>query len=880
MHEPSYLTRLPTARRRLDNGLTVIVREDHSAAVVAVVTYVKAGYFDETDDIIGISHVLEHMYFKGTPRRGAGEIARETKSAGGYLNAGTIYDHTSYYTVLPSASLEEALDIQSDALLNSAIDEGELATELQVIIQEARRKLDNPGAVAEETLFELLFDQHRIRRWRIGHAEALAKMTRAEIWKYYREMYTPSNTILVVAGDVDTETVFRLAGQYYGGMAAGEPQRNTGPSESERHEFRYREMSGDVTLATVEWGWRTPATTHEDTPVLDVLALVLGQGRASRLYRNVREAGLVSSISAHNYTPTEVGVFTISAEAERDQVVAALQATAGTLRDLREHGVRDEELSRARSILEARVVRRLETAEGQANMIAEWEALGDWKMADDYMSRVATVTSADLQRVANRYLRDDSGAILVYRPASSAPLGFDAASLADVLFRSTSHDDSAVSVPVPVMSAEEKVVKPRRVKPVRVDDAVHMYASAGANVVIIPRTSVPLVSTSLVFRGGSLQESAGEAGITSLMARVSVKGTATRTAAQLADESEALGTTIGYGVGADSFEWGMTLPSRHFEAGLDLVTDTALAPSFPQHEVAKERDMMLRDLEQMRDDMYQYPLRLALEAAFGAHPYGFGPQTVEKALQSMDASMLQAWHRARALKGEPWFFAVGDIADPDRAAASIFARLKSVRYDGSPLPDRRPVWPLTQQVRAEQRAKQQTALVLAYPGPDRNAPDVDALRLLANAVSGLGGRLFEELRSRRSLAYAISAFPLARWRAGAFVAYIGTSPQREEEARNGLLEQLGMLKTELLSDDEVERAKRYAIGAWQIRNQTNAAILSETANAMLFGGGIEEVRTYESRIRAITAEDMRDAAMKYFDTARVVEGVIRGNTNP
>jgi zinc protease len=873
MPDSSYLSRLPTERRRLDNGLTVIVREDHSAAVVAVVTYVKAGYFDETDDIIGISHVLEHMYFKGTARRGPGEIARETKSAGGYLNAGTIYDHTSYYTVLPSASLEQALDIQSDALLNSAIDAGELATELQVIIQEARRKLDNPAAVAEETLFELLFDHHRMRRWRIGHAEALARMTRDEIWKYYREMYTPSNAVLVIAGDVDTARAFDLAARYYGGMPAGEPRRVAGPQEPDRHQFRFRELSGDVTMSTIEWGWRTPAALHEDTVVLDVLATVLGQGRASRLYRNVREAGLVSSISAHNYTPTEVGVFTISAEARPDSVLPALQSIAATLRTIRDKGVSEDELDRARSILEARVIRRLETAEGQANMIAEWEALGDWRMAEQYMARAAGVTAVDLQRAARAYLRDDSGAVLVYRPASAPALEVDSETLAEMLFRSTSHTESVVRAAAP---PKQIGASAKRIKPKRIDDGVHLYESGGANIVIVQRTSAPLVSMSLIFRGGTLQESASEAGITSLMARASVKGTATRTGDQLAVESEALGTTIGYGVGADSFEWGMTVPSRHFDAGLELLTDAALAPSFPQAEVMKERDMMLRDLQQLRDDMYQYPMRLALEAAFGAHPYGFSPHVIETALQAMDATMLDTWHRARVLKGEPWFFAVGDIADPDACASSVLARIRDIHFDGHALSERRPVWPTSQQARAEQRSKQQTAIVLAFPGPDRNAADLEAMRLLASAVSGLGGRLFEELRSKRSLAYAISAFPMARWRAGAFMAYIGTSPQRESEAREGLLEQLGLLRDELLDGAEVERAKQYAIGAWHIRNQTNSAVLGELANAILFGRGVDEIRTFEQRIRAITADDMREAARKYLVVDRVVEGVVRG----
>src|SRR5690606_19896416 len=199
-----------------------------------VVTHVKAGYFDEPDALIGISHVLEHMYFKGTAQRGPGDIARETKSAGGYLNAGTIYDHTSYYTVLPSDALEQALDIQADALQRSAIDEDELRRELLVIIQEAKRKLDNPGAVAQETLFETMFDVHRIRRWRIGTESLLQGFTREDVWNYYRNLYRASNTIVVIAGDVDPERAFDLAAHHYGDMDAGEPVRDAGKPEPSR----------------------------------------------------------------------------------------------------------------------------------------------------------------------------------------------------------------------------------------------------------------------------------------------------------------------------------------------------------------------------------------------------------------------------------------------------------------------------------------------------------------------------------------------------------------------------------------------------------------------------------------------------------------------
>src|SRR4051794_28247005 len=213
----------PTSVRRtvLPNGLKVLVREDRSAPVVAIVTYVKAGYFDETDDVVGIAHVLEHMYFKGTPTRGVGEIARQTKAVGGYLNAGTIYDHTSYYTVLPSSGFTAGLDVQFDAYANSVIDAEELARELEVIIQEAKRKSDTPGAVATETLYELLHDRPRIRRWRIGREPGLRALDRDAMMKFYRNFYHPGNTVLTVVGDVDPDEALREITARYGTLAGG-----------------------------------------------------------------------------------------------------------------------------------------------------------------------------------------------------------------------------------------------------------------------------------------------------------------------------------------------------------------------------------------------------------------------------------------------------------------------------------------------------------------------------------------------------------------------------------------------------------------------------------------------------------------------------------
>ena len=222
--------------------------------MVSVVTHVKAGFFDEPDEWSGISHVLEHMFFKGTARRGVGAIARETKAAGGYLNAGTGYDHTSYFTVLPASGLAAALDIQSDALLNSVIDEGELARELQVIIQEARRKRDTPGAVAHETLHEVMFDRHRIRRWRIGSEDRLAQLTRDDLWSYYRSRYVPERTIVALAGAFDVEEALELARAAYGGWAVAPGAVDLSPEEPPRREVRARTLRGDITHAELVLG--------------------------------------------------------------------------------------------------------------------------------------------------------------------------------------------------------------------------------------------------------------------------------------------------------------------------------------------------------------------------------------------------------------------------------------------------------------------------------------------------------------------------------------------------------------------------------------------------------------------------------------------------
>jgi zinc protease len=586
-------------------------------------------------------------------------------------------------------------------------------------------------------------------------------------------------------------------------------------------------LSGDVTQSYAQWGWRTAGTLHEDTPALDVLAVALGQGRASPLYRHVRDAGVVAAISAYNYTPTGIGIFGVSAELKPADTQAAFERIGDVVEHARTEGVSEAAVARARHLIEARMVRRLETADGQANLLASWQALGDWRLADAYLGDILEMTPDRVHEVVRRYLDPEALTILLYRPTAAPSFASEtsAVKIARALFSGHVAAPLAGEEPPPSPSIPRRHA---RLEPAVVEDGVRFYdvGRGGAHIVIKQRITAPLVSIALHARGGSIAEFAPVAGITALMARTSVKGTRTRTATQLATATESLGASVAPGVGADALEWSISLPARHFDAGVELLLDAALAPVFRAEDAERERKITLSDLEQVRDDMYEYPRRLALSAAFPDHPYGFSLEVLEDSLRNLDVARLSGWHAARVLGGAPYILVVGDVEDPDGAASRIAALLASVLHEPHGFDARTAQWRAGPTQSVVERDRAQTAMVLAFPGPPRNHPDLHALQVMSAAVGGLGGRLFEELRSRRSLAYTVTATPAARWLGGAFLAYIGTSPERAGEAREQLLQQLARLAEEPLPESDITRAQRYLIGTWQIGQQTHARQLS------------------------------------------------------
>jgi len=852
-------------REVLPNGLTLLVQPVPASSVAAVVTHVRAGYFDEPDEWVGISHVLEHMYFKGTSRRGVGALARDTKRAGGYLNAGTIYDRTQYYTVVPAESLASAIDIQSDALLHSAVDAGELSREIEVIIQEAHRKLDSPGAVTIETLYELLFDRHRMRRWRIGTEEILRRFTRSDVVTYYRTRYVPRRTIVSVVGGVDPECALELLREAYGQMDDLPPATDRSPEEPDHTGLRLKWLFGDVRTAVLTLGWRTFGPLDPRAPALDVAAVVAAEGRGSWGYRHLRAPGVVNAIDAAHYTPTEVGVFELVAETEPPQAVDALRGMWAVVRRLADVGPDADDLERARALLTTAWARRSETAEGRALLLAEAEALGDVELADRLFGRLVTLTARDVREAAAVLTLERAAAVGYLADGASVecdPLALQRRmEAADglSLFQWKGHRLRDVGA--------GPTARRRRIA------GVSLLEMDGIDVLVMRKEGAPLAAVGAVVVGPRGKEGPRRAGRSLLLARTALRGAAGLDRDALAVAAERLGGSLVTLLAPDWVGWRLTARSAECEQAVRLLAAVVGEPHLAAPDVDIERDLLLRDIRHAEDDMRRHPLQLALGAGFGDDPYGQPGLGTLESMTKLDERAVRRWLEDVVRAGRLVLAAVGDL-DPDRTADMLAAAFDGWR-GGAPQPVAATWAPGLERV--ERRKKQQSAFVLAFPAFPRSASERRALEILVAIASGLGGRLFDAVRDRRSLAYVVTTSPWLWRRAGVLYAYAATAPERAAEARTVMRNELQRFASEPVTSDEIVEAVQFSCGMLRVRRQSGAALLHDLIEAHVAGEGVHELLDDEAALRAVTAADIVAVAGDILAAPPVV-GMVEGGT--
>ena len=862
-------------QKKLANGLTVLVKEDHSSPVVAIVTYVKTGYFNEPDSLTGISHLLEHMFFKGTELRGVGEIARETKNAGGYFNAGTIYDHTSYYTVLPSNSFNEGLDIQSDALINCAIDPDELMKESKVVIQEIKRKLDNPDAYSFEKLLELGFDVHRIRRWRMGYESQVSGWSREQVFDYYQTRYRPDNIILSIVGDIDTKPALDSIQKYYGVFAKGNLQTEQSPPEPSQKEFKYKRLTGDISQKILHIGFHVPGMLDNDHYPLVLMNYILSEGRASRLNQRIKEEQrLAQSVGSYYDAYNDFGYFTFSADQQEENSLDLLKAIFQQIEALKLNPVTQEELVRAQNQLESGYLHSFEDVSGQAQTLAMYQSYGNYRLAYEYLDKLRQVTPEEIQAAAKKYFDLANCAVLEYFPEDNKSEELTSQQLADTLtaamngYQATDEDMTHNYIPQQLNHGVGGKDLP--------DEVVKMQTLADAITVICKqRHSLPLVSVAAYFYGGMFTENEADAGITDMMARVSLKGTTSLTASQIAQQTEILGSNISYTVDNDYFGYTLDAIARNFEDAFSIYSDIILNPSFPEDELDKEKTNQLAAISRQKDSMGNYPIELCTQALFEGDPYGLPSLGNPDAIKSFTVDDLKKRHADGVVTGNLVITFVGDITleQAVELTQKYFKDMPRAPRVASPKVD---VQLSSIHAKIEKRDKAQTAQAFAFPTCSYASPDHEPLKVFQNIVSGMGGRLYTEVRDKRSLAYTIYGYQSADALAGSFICYMATSPGTALEARRIALNVLKDFINQPPGDEEVQRSINYTAGSFSIYLQPNSVQANLYTVWQLDGKGYEAVDSYADMIRKVSTDRVIEVAQKYFQTPYYALGMIEG----
>lgn len=875
----------PRAIRRevLPNGLVLLLDESHLAAVAEVQIWARVGSADEGPDEAGLAHFHEHMLFKGTERRGVAEVAGAIEGVGGRVNAYTSYDTTVYHATVPSDGLGLALDVLADMVRGSLFDPGELTREIEVVLEEIRRSDDSPPHVCAEALFAAAYRTHPYRSPILGSRESVARFDRERVSGFYRRWYAPDNLLVVASGDFEADA---FAASVRALFADAEPAgaRRARPAEPPQDAPRAVLLRRPFERACFEIAWPAVALAHPDTPYLDLLAFVLGEGESSRLVRRVKESeGLVDRVDASCYTPLDRGLFGVSADLDPEQVADAVAAIAREVEAIRCAPVSADELEKARANFLASEHFERESVAGRARKLGTFEAIaGSFRGDAAYLEAVRRATPADLLRVAGAHLDPRRVTVAAVLPGEAVP-ALDEKALVEAAGRGA---ERAVRAAVPERIGEaapapgaSTTVARRGAAPARdsrLAPAIESYRLAsGAVLHVEPRREVPVVALRGALHGGLLAEDATSAGLTQLVTSMWLRGTRRRGAAELAHAIESIAADVDGFAGRSGFGLSMEATSDRFEPALDLFAEVLLEPAFAADELERERRDTLAALARREDRLGARVLDLFTATLWHAHPYRWPvPGTPETVAAFTRADVLA--HHARWVRGPNLVLALSGDVDPDRAAEQVAARLAAL--DAAPCP--RPAPPLEPPPAAPREAtlakdRAQAHLVVGFRGLTVDDPDRFALEVITQVLAGQGGRLFLELRDRRGLAYSVSALNAEGVAPGFFAVTIGTAPDKLDEARRAIREELAALVAGAPPASELERARRYLIGNFEIDRQRSVVRAAHMAIDALYGLGADAQRRYAASIAAVSASDVLRVARRVIDLDVAVEAAIR-----
>lgn len=830
----------------LDNGLVIVIREDPSAPVVSAQAWCKAGSIDEGKWLgAGLSHMLEHMLFKGTTKRGAGKIDQEVQDAGGYMNAYTSFDRTVYYINVPNTGARIAIDILCDIMQNAALPADEVEKEKQVILREMDMNQDDPSRRASRRLFETAYTRSPYRYTVIGYPDIFADLTREDIVSYYREKYSPNNTFFVVVGDIRAAEVEAQIRECYKGVRSRPLPPAVMPMEPPQAAPREIFEEAAIELGHFHFAWHIPDLRHPDVPVLDVLATLLGNGHSSRLYQNIRErTGLVHSVDAWTYNPGNPGLLGVSGVVDGALFEQARAAVRTELDKVRNDLVSERELAKAVKQFMAATLATRKTMQGQAQDFGgNWMSANDLNFSERYLAAVKRVTREDIQRVARKYLVAENRTLFALLPTGS------------ILQRVESRD-------VIVDKAIQKIDFPN-----------------GLRLLLKEDHRLPFVEFRAVFRGGVLAENEENNGLTLLLAKCLLKGTPSRTAEEIATEIESLGGSLDSYGGNNSFGVNAEVLSADFEQGLDLLADVILNPLVPEASLEREKEVQLATIRAQRDHMLQSASKGMRRKLFGPRGYGLDVTGNEKSVRSASCARLLDFYRLLTVPNNCVLAVYGDIdsAQARRAIEQKFgawAAAAPIKIEAG-----EPLHPSEILRVSETRDKKQGVIVIAFPGVSIHSRERHALELLQEALSDLGSRLFVRIRENLGLAYYVGAQHFLGLQPGYFALYAGTTPEKIQQVEEEILKEVNTLREHGLTAEELQRAKAKLLGQKKIARQDLGGYAVATALDELYGLGYQNCDQEDSLYEAVTLEEVQQVIRKYLLPDRCVVSTVSPATS-
>ncbi len=390
----------------LPNGLQVLAAPSSAADLVTIDIWVGAGTRRETRSNLGAAHFIEHLIFKGTPTRSPGDIDAAIEDLGGSLNAATSYDWAHFYVTVGASDAPAALQVVADAVMHASLRQADMDTERNVILSERARQLGSPAGRTTERVSALLFPDHPYGRPLLGTLDSINAMSRATVLDFYKTYYVPGNVTLVLSGSLTPEAAQDMAQKAFGAWPAAPVPADTVVSAPPQTQARDETQSGGQGLAYMTLGWQAPAVSDQpDAWVMDVLLTYLGQAGNNKLDTDLRrKQKIVSSIAANYLTQRDRGQMTITAAFDPTQTGPVRQAILADITALRAFPLNADEIGAARRSLLASYLFDAETSSGRANALGFYNTINTYRYDTDYIAHVLSVTPAQVQAVARKYL--------------------------------------------------------------------------------------------------------------------------------------------------------------------------------------------------------------------------------------------------------------------------------------------------------------------------------------------------------------------------------------------------------------------------------------------------------------------------------------------